>query len=193
MTRSGNEVPVYLRLSEEKDAPELKDAFERSSSLHIPWIFPPEDMEEYIRKPHMYLVCLKTTHEIAGAYNISEIVRGWFQSAFLGFQAFVPHQGKGYMFQGMMLVLKEAFDSLKLHRLEANIQPGNHASIALVSKAGFEKEGFSPKYLRVGGNEWKDHERWAIRNDRWSGEKVTQSNGRGEYTEVGNRLDILKH
>ena len=57
--------------------------------------------------------------------------------------------------------LQHAFKSMKLHRLEANIQPGNAASIALVRSCGFSKEGYSPRYLKIGGR-WRDHERWAI-------------------------------
>tara|TARA_R110002167_G_scaffold68996_1_gene194675 strand:+ start:643 stop:834 length:192 start_codon:yes stop_codon:yes gene_type:complete len=60
---------------------------------------------------------------------------------------------------------------LNLHRLEANIQPDNIASIKLVANNGFIKEGFSRNYLKVGGVEWKDHERWASVNANWS-EKV---------------------
>jgi ribosomal-protein-alanine N-acetyltransferase len=65
------------------------------------------------------------------------------------------------MTAAMILLLRHAFRSLKLHRLEANIQPGNTASVALVKRCGFRKEGFSPRYLKVGGR-WRDHERWAI-------------------------------
>ena len=72
------------------------------------------------------------------------------------------------MSKGIALLLKEAFEELNLHRLEANIQPENLASIRLVSNAGFVKEGFSKNYLRVGGLQWKDHERWAIVNASWS-------------------------
>ena len=57
--------------------------------------------------------------------------------------------------------MRHAFKSLKLHRLEANIQPGNVGSIALVSSCGFNQEGYSPRYLKVGGR-WRDHRRWAI-------------------------------
>jgi ribosomal-protein-alanine N-acetyltransferase len=66
----------------------------------------------------------------------------------------------------MELVLRRAFSDLRLHRLEANIQPGNTRSIALVQRCRFEREGFSPRYLKVGGR-WRDHERWAIRVEQW--------------------------
>jgi ribosomal-protein-alanine N-acetyltransferase len=66
----------------------------------------------------------------------------------------------------MQLVLREAFRPLGLHRLEANIQPGNTASIALAKRRGFELEGFSPRYLKV-GDRWRDHEHWAITKERW--------------------------
>ena len=65
------------------------------------------------------------------------------------------------MTEAMTLVLREAFGELRLHRVEANIQPGNLASIALVRRAGFSLEGRSRRYLKIGGR-WCDHERWAI-------------------------------
>jgi ribosomal-protein-alanine N-acetyltransferase len=70
------------------------------------------------------------------------------------------------MREGLELVLARAFTELRLHRLEANIQPGNHASIALVRGAGFVREGYSERYLKIGGR-WRDHERWALRVEQW--------------------------
>ena len=55
---------------------------------------------------------------------------------------------------------------LALHRLEANVQPANAASIALVERCGFVREGFSEKYLKIGGH-WRDHARFAIRVEQW--------------------------
>jgi ribosomal-protein-alanine N-acetyltransferase len=66
------------------------------------------------------------------------------------------------------LAVRMAFTELKLHRLEANIQPGNAASIALAARCGFAREGFSPRYLKIAGR-WRDHERWAIRRETWLG------------------------
>jgi ribosomal-protein-alanine N-acetyltransferase len=68
------------------------------------------------------------------------------------------------MKEGLRLVLRYAFRELKLHRLEANIQPDNIPSLALVKSCGFRKEGLSPRYLKING-EWRDHERWAILAD----------------------------
>jgi len=108
-----------------------------------------------------FLVVGCETGELVGVISLHHIIRGPLQSAFLGYYAFVPHAGKGLMREGMRLVLKHAFQKLKLHRLEANIQPKNRASIELVRSCGFVREGFSRRYLKVNGH-WKDHERWAI-------------------------------
>ena len=70
------------------------------------------------------------------------------------------------MSEGLGLLLRLAFRRLRLHRLEANIQPGNAQSIALVRRAGFRREGLSPRYLKIGGR-WRDHERWAITVEEW--------------------------
>jgi len=104
--------------------------------------------------------------ELAGAINISEIVRGNLCSGYLGYYAFAPHNGRGYMKKGISAVLAEAFSRHKLHRLEANIQPENIASRELVRRLGFRQEGFSPRYLKIGGR-WRDHERWAITAEEW--------------------------
>ena len=103
---------------------------------------------------------------LAGFINVNEIVRGLFQSAFLGYAAVAGYEGRGYMREGLELVMVRAFNDLGLHRLEANIQPGNLPSIALVRGAGFVREGFSERYLKIGGR-WRDHERWAIRVEQW--------------------------
>jgi ribosomal-protein-alanine N-acetyltransferase len=98
---------------------------------------------------------------IVGLFSLSQIFLGNFRSAYLGYWAGAPYAGRGYMREGMELLLRYAFGTLKLHRVEANVQPGNAASRALVRRTGFRKEGYSPRYLKIGGR-WRDHERWAI-------------------------------
>ena len=145
-----------------------------SRSFHRPWATAPTDVdrfEAYItdsRRPDFeaMLVCRVEDFAILGFFNLSQIVRRAFHSAYLGYAVGKPYSGHGYMREGIELVLRRAFVDLKLHRIEANIQPGNHASIALARGAGFQREGFSPRYLKIGGR-WRDHERWAILADDW--------------------------
>ena len=67
---------------------------------------------------------------------------------------------------GVELVVSRAFRKYGLHRLEANIQPGNLPSISIVEQLGFRQEGYSPRYLRICGR-WRDHERWALTAEDW--------------------------
>jgi len=85
---------------------------------------------------------------------------------YLGYYVGAEYAGRGYIKEAIELVLKYAFESLRLHRLEANIQPGNLASIAIVKRAGFVREGYSRRYLKICGR-WRDHERWAIIAEDW--------------------------
>jgi [ribosomal protein S5]-alanine N-acetyltransferase len=111
---------------------------------------------------HAYLVRHRACGELVGYVSVSNIVRGAFQSAYLGYAAFAGHEGRGLMTSGLRAVVRTAFFDLGLHRVEANIQPANERSLALVRRVGFQKEGYSPKYLLVDGD-WRDHERWALR------------------------------
>jgi ribosomal-protein-alanine N-acetyltransferase len=108
-----------------------------------------------------FLVCRKEDQRIVGTITLSQIFRGGFQNAYLGYYVGSPYANRGYMTEAVQLALRYAFKKLKLHRVEANVQPGNSASIALIRRAGFMQEGFSRRYLKVCGR-WRDHERWAI-------------------------------
>ena len=165
---------VVLRPPTPDDQDEFIARMRASRAVHRPWIYMPETPERYaayvarVDDPRSapFLACRVEDGAIVGFLNISEIVRGSFKSAFLGYGGVAEFAGHGYMTEAMRLVLREAFTRLDLHRLEANIQPGNARSIALAKRCGFELEGFSPRYLKIAGR-WRDHERWAIRSEIW--------------------------
>ena len=113
-----------------------------------------------------FLVCRREDDTIAGFVNLNNLVLGSLLSAAAGWAAFLPHAGRGHLREGVEMVLEVAFTQLRLHRVEANIQPANERSRALAVRCGFSLEGYSPRYLRIGG-EWCDHERWAILVEDW--------------------------
>jgi ribosomal-protein-alanine N-acetyltransferase len=169
-TRPGSRVVLRDLVPADRDA--FLEMVRESRDLHRPWTYPPERPDQFddlvSRTNRDDFVCLAAVlaedGELVGIFTISQIVRGYFQSAYLGYYANARHAGKGLMGEAMALVLDHAFGQLSLHRLEANIQPGNAPSIALARGAGFRLEGYSPRYLLIGGR-WRDHERYAITAD----------------------------
>lgn len=167
-------VRVYIRPLKSCDCAAFLTAMAASVRLHRSWVCPPRTKRAFDRlltrsegdQFDTQLICLAGADDIVGAVTISNIVRGGFHSAYLGYYAVAGHARKGLMTQGMRLVLRHAFKGLKLHRVEANIQPDNLASIALVRRCGFHREGFSPRYLKIAGR-WRDHERWALLREHW--------------------------
>lgn len=156
------------------DAEEFCRAAQASAELHHPWLFVPTDRRSYlsfltrVETPAAsgHLVRLNSTTELVGFVNLNEIIGGSVRSASIGYGAFVPHQRRGYISEAVALALENAFGPLGLHRVEANIQPGNEASAALVRRLGFRLEGYSPRFLSIDG-EWRDHYRWAMLAEHW--------------------------
>jgi ribosomal-protein-alanine N-acetyltransferase len=164
---------VELSTPGPSDEADFLAAMRASHALHNPWIFPPltpEDYENYLERlgerKAGFIARRKEDGAIVGWLNVSEIIRGALQGAFLGYAGVAGQTGQGYMSEALQLLLHEVFETLGLHRVEANIQPGNKGSIALARRAGFKLEGFSPAYLKIAG-EWRDHERWALRAETW--------------------------
>jgi ribosomal-protein-alanine N-acetyltransferase len=171
---------VRLERPSGRRANEFLQAVKASRALHGRWVAVPSTPEQYRlflrrlqRSAHVgHFVCTPDG-SLAGVININEIVLGAFCSAYLGYYALAPHHGRGFMRAGLRAVVARAFGEYGLHRLEANIQPGNDRSVALVSGLGFRREGFSPKYLKIAGR-WRDHERWAITSDAWRAAAVAR-------------------
>ena len=165
---------VFLRSPVRSDQAKFIALNRASKRFHRGLVSPPTTPEQFsgfLRKTRAedsgcFLICLRADDAIIGAINLSQIFRGGFQNAYLGYYIGSEYAGQGYMTEALRLVLSYSFNDLKLHRLEANIQPGNLASIALVKRAGFVREGYSRRYLKVAGR-WRDHERWAIIAENW--------------------------
>ncbi|MEP6944044.1 MAG: GNAT family protein [Betaproteobacteria bacterium] len=177
---------VYLRRPTSGDARTVTQAVASSARLHGQWVQAPATQVRFAaylrrfagsrsrltaRATHIgLLVCRREDSAAVGVFNLSEIVHGAFQSAYLGYYALVPHGGHGYMSEGLALTLWFAFRTLKLHRVEVNVQPSNARSIALVRRAGFTREGFSRRYVKIAGR-WRDHERWAMLVEDWRAQR----------------------
>ena len=157
-----------------EDEADFIAAMTASADVHRPWLFPPvtsQAYREYLARlipdrKHGFLARRAEDRALVGWLNVSDIVRGALQGANVSYGGVAAHRGQGYMSEALELVLHEAFVTLGLHRLEANIQPANRGSLALARRAGFVLEGFSPGYPKIAG-EWRDHERWALRSEAW--------------------------
>jgi len=143
------------------------EAVARSRALHQPWAYPPDTpdaFDAYIKvHPARHALAVVVDHEdpLVGVYALSQIHHGSFRNAYLGYYAFLPHAGNGYMREAMTLVFRYAFGELRLHRLQANVQPSNERSLALLRSTGWREEGYARRYLKVGGR-WRDHVLFAI-------------------------------
>lgn len=160
---------IHIRPPASADQREFTRSARASLTLHGPWTVAPWSplaFRTYLDRMAQpgnvaLLVCRRGSDQIVGVFNLTNIVLGAFRSAYLGYYAFSGHEGQGLMREGLQAVVRHAFVVLKLHRLEANIQPDNARSLGLVKACGFHQEGYSPRYLKIRGR-WRDHERWAI-------------------------------
>lgn len=164
---------IALREPSAQDETVFVSTMKNSRDFHFPFITAPYtsvEFQTYLNKSkqesEQYYIAWNNNQQIIGVFNISGIMRSVFKSAYLGYYASVEYAGKGLMSQALQLVLKEIFTTLDLHRIEANIQPTNTASIKLATKSGFIKEGFSPRYLKINGI-WQDHFRFALTFEDW--------------------------
>jgi ribosomal-protein-alanine N-acetyltransferase len=171
-------VNVYLRPPRISDADTFRAAVRASAALHRGWVSAPATPARFAKFVQRYagrgrqpkhagfLVFRREDNALVGVYNFSEIVRGAFQSAFLGYFAFAPLAGQGLMSEGLAAALDIAFRKLRLHRVEVNIQPSNARSLALATRLGFTREGYSRRYVKISGR-WRDHVRFAMLAEDW--------------------------
>jgi [ribosomal protein S5]-alanine N-acetyltransferase len=148
---------------------EFLQAVAASRPLHAEWVHPPRDAVgygEFLRRARArdrvtFVARRVDDRRLVGVVNVNNISMGAFCSASLGYYGFVGGCGEGRMTESVGLAVEQCFDLLGLHRVEANVQPGNDSSQRLVERLGFRFEGFSPRMLFIGG-EWRDHNRFAL-------------------------------
>jgi len=106
----------------------------------------------------------KEDSEFIGNITFSNIIKGHFLSSFLGYKLDVNEINNGYMTEALKAAIDYVFETLKLHRIEANIMPANKQSIRVVEKLSFVNEGISRNYLKINGT-WQDHIHYVLFND----------------------------
>lgn len=170
-----SELRVRLQAPAEADGVEVTRLMRDSRHFHHPWVSAPCDLPAWrrfldrVERPNEagFLVRRHVDDALCGVVNLNIITYEALCSAYLSYYAVAAMAGRGYMKEGLQLLLRYAFEELHLHRVEANIQPGNQNSVRLVESLGFECEGYSPRFLRINGR-WRDHERWALLADQGS-------------------------
>ncbi|AEW96794.1 MULTISPECIES: GNAT family N-acetyltransferase [Streptomycetaceae] len=187
-------VRVHVRPPRPSDAEAYTQAVLRSAEHIGAWNpVEPDGFPELLRKQgptlRTFLILDEEDGGLVGKCNVSNIVRGRFRNASLGYDSYLPYAGTGRMTEGMRKVVDLCFarpsptttreggpsgrllthpDGLALHRLEISVQPGNTRSIALAKRLGFRYEGFSPRMLYI-NDAWRDHERFALTAEEWPG------------------------
>ncbi len=166
---------IYLTKVGLRDETDFLSAARKSRELHQDWVEVPRTARAFRRYASemrtaddvAFLVRRCDTGELAGVVELQDIFMGNFCNAYVIYYAFAGHVRQGLMTEALKAVIPIAFGKLRLHRLEANIQPLNRSSRRLAKACGFRKEGLSPQFLKKGG-EWRDHERWALLSTDYS-------------------------
>jgi ribosomal-protein-alanine N-acetyltransferase len=167
-----NGLNVRLRPLKASDEDAFMHGLRNSKDMLKPWVQVPLSRSSFQRyvsemntvKDKAFAVISTDTHALACVVDLRDIFYVDFQNAYLIYYGFNPHLKLGLMRQAVSLLIPIAFKRLKLHRLEANVQPDNLSSIELLKSCGFSKEGLSPRFLKKNG-QWCDHERWALLSD----------------------------
>jgi [ribosomal protein S5]-alanine N-acetyltransferase len=168
---------VYLRPPEMRDYEAWTELRENSRTFLTPWepTWPGDDLTRTAFRRRLrrhaqeiaedqaypFLIFRDNDDVLVGGLTIGQIKRGVAQSATLGYWMGLPFAGKGLMSRSVRAMTGFAFTSLRLHRIEAACLPHNEASIKLLERNGFKREGLARAYLRINGL-WQDHFLYAL-------------------------------
>ena len=163
---------VMLRAPQMSDYAEWAALREASRDFLTPWepTWPPDDLTRgsYRRRVKRYsedqrsdlaypfFVFRKHDNVLVGGLTLANIRRGCAQTGNLGYWTGAAYAGQGFMTAAVASFLPFAFQTLRLHRIEAACIPANHPPIHLLEKTGFRREGFAREYLCIDGA-WQDH------------------------------------
>ena len=161
---------ITLRLLRSDDADAVAQAYSRNRRHLAPW--EPERAEEFFTAAHQTTVVaiqlaqygagtglplvLASGDRVVGRVNLSNIVRGPFQSASVGYWIDASETGRGLATAAVDALVAHSRDDLGMHRLEASVLLHNAASRRVLERAGFQSIGIAPNYLQIAGR-WQDH------------------------------------
>jgi ribosomal-protein-alanine N-acetyltransferase len=173
---------VWLRAPQMSDYAAWAELRAMSRAHLAPWepAWPRDDLSRsayrrrlrhYVREAredlgYAFLIFEAANDSLVGGLTLSNVRRGVTQAATLGYWLGVPHLGRGYMTEAARAAMTHAFDVLRLHRVEAAAQPNNAASIRVLERLGFTREGFARRYLKINGT-WEDHVLFALLAEDW--------------------------
>lgn len=168
---------LYLRVPIASDYEAWADVRSKSRTFLAPWepTWPDDDLSRFsfrrrvkryaqeVKDDQSYALFLfrRSDDALMGGITLSNVRRGVAQACSLGYWMGAAFAGQGHMSTAVRSVIPFVFDTLRLHRLEAACMPHNAASIRVLEKAGFTREGFARKYLCIAGT-WQDHVLYAM-------------------------------
>ncbi len=184
-----SEGEIFLRLLALADAPALLRLYMQNQAFFAPFDpFRPahfftldatrrgiENAEEAARQDHSYSfgIFLTARDELIGRITLSNLIRGVFQNADLGYKLAQKYNGRGYMTQAVQRTVGFAFRDLRLHRVAAATLLDNAGSQRVLQKVGFRREGLAHRYLLINGR-WQDHYLFALTADESGEEKASR-------------------
>lgn len=172
---------VVLRAPQMSDHDEWAAVREESRNFLTPWepIWPSDDLtraafrrrlkryaeDQRTDQAYAFLIFRADNNALVGGVTLANLRRGVAQAGSIGYWVGARYARQGFMTAAMRALIPYAFDSLRLHRLEAACIPNNAASVRLLEKTGFKREGYAREYLCINGA-WADHLLYArLRND----------------------------
>ncbi|MTC60910.1 30S ribosomal protein S5 alanine N-acetyltransferase [Providencia rustigianii] len=178
---------MIIRLAYERDNYRLADYYILNKDFLTPWEptrdnshFNPSGwnnrlhaMSEMHRQGSAFhfLLLDKDENEVIGVANFSNILRGSFHACYLGYSLGEKWQGQGLMYEGLIQTIRYMQKHQGMHRIMANYMPHNLRSGNLLTRLGFEREGYAKQFLQING-EWRDHVLTALTDDTWKPTKA---------------------